>query len=138
MGLAMPPGQHDNPSPASPPSRPENPAADGTTSAPDVLGAPVMGIWIHSRITRIGRHPDNDIIIRHPGVSEQHVELRRSLPGPYRIVDLGSRNGTYVNGTRVTQQELAEGDIITIGDAVTFQLSGSRLIQYLNDASSPG
>jgi hypothetical protein len=43
---------------------------------------------------------------------------------------VGSHNGTYVNGTRVSQQELKEGDIIAIGHA-TFRLAGGELIEYL-------
>jgi pSer/pThr/pTyr-binding forkhead associated (FHA) protein len=89
------------------------------------------------KITRIGRHPDNDIIVRDPGVSKQHAELRRTAPRRYSIIDVGSRTGTFVNGTRVTQQELTEGDIIAIGP-VTFRLAGGELIECVDDGRSPG
>jgi pSer/pThr/pTyr-binding forkhead associated (FHA) protein len=52
--------------------------------------------------------------------------------GRYSIIDLGSHDGTYVNGTRVNQQELNEGDIIAIGHA-TFLLAGGELIEYAGD-----
>jgi len=64
-------------------------------------------------------------------VSKQHAELRRSPTGGFTIVDLGSHNGTYVNGTRVYQQELNEGDILAIGQA-TFRLTGGELIRFVD------
>jgi hypothetical protein len=50
----------------------------------------------------------------------------------YLIIDLDSRNGTFVNGTRVNQAELKENDIIAIGHA-TFRLTGGELIEYVGD-----
>jgi ABC-type multidrug transport system ATPase subunit len=65
-------------------------------------------------------------------VSKQHAELRTSPTGRFQIIDLGSHNGTFVNGTRVNQAELKDGDIIAIGHA-TFRLIGGELIEYLDD-----
>src|SRR5712671_4993976 len=103
----MPPDQHVNPAgkPSStpPPTRPEDPAAD-TTFRPGVLREPTSRVRIGSQVMRIGRPPDNDIHVSHLGVSKHHAELRRTPAGRYSITDLGSHNGTYVNGTRVSQQ----------------------------------
>lgn len=60
---------------------------------------------------------------------------RPATTAQYSIIDLGSRNGTYVNGTRVSQAELADGDIVGIGPA-TFRLSGGELRPYAGE--SPG
>jgi FHA domain len=132
----MPPDQRVNPAEeplsTSPPSRPEDPAAD-TTFTPGVL-APASRIRIQSRVIRIGQRPDNDVIVNDPGVSKQHAELRRTPAGRYSIIDLGSRDGTYVNGTRVSQQELNEGDIIAIGHA-TLRLAGGTLIEHTDDGA---
>jgi len=84
---------------------------------------------------RIGRRPDNDTVVADLGVSEHHAELRRTPAGRYSITDLGSHNGTYVNGTRVSQQELNEGDIITIGQ-VTFRLKGGMLTEDAGDGAA--
>ena len=92
----------------------------------------MMGIWIQPPLMRIGRHRGNDLIIADPGVSEQHAELRRTAPGRYTIIDVGSSGGTYVNGTRVSRRELAEGDIVVIGSAA-FRLAGSELIVQGDD-----
>jgi len=74
---------------------------------------------------RIGRSPDNDIVVPHLSVSSHHAELRATASG-YRIVDLGSHNGTFVNEQRVTAAALAEGDTVGFGDA-TFRLAGREL-----------
>jgi pSer/pThr/pTyr-binding forkhead associated (FHA) protein len=99
---------------------------------PGVPRDPAPRVRIQPQVKRIGCRPDNDIIVRDPGVSEQHAELRRTPAGRYSIIDLGSLSGTYVNGTRVSQQELKEGDIIAIGRA-TFRLAGGWLIEYVDD-----
>jgi pSer/pThr/pTyr-binding forkhead associated (FHA) protein len=137
----MPPDQHVNPAeeppPASSPSRPADPAAEGTTFIPDVLPSPASRIGLQPQVMRIGRHLDNDIIVSDLGVSKQHAELHRTPAGRYSIIDVGSRTGTFVNGTRVTQQELKEGDIIAIGPA-TLRLVGGELIECVDDGRSPG
>ena len=56
----------------------------------------------------------------------------KSATGPYQIIDLGSHNGTFVNGARVNQAELNDNDIIAIGHA-TFRLTGGELIEYVDD-----
>jgi pSer/pThr/pTyr-binding forkhead associated (FHA) protein len=132
----MPPDQHVNPAeePLSTPSpsRPEDPAADGTTFSPGVLREPTSRVRIASQVTRIGRSPGNDTLVSDLGVSKQHAELRRTPDGRYSITDLGSHNGTYVNGTRVSRRQLEEGDIVAIG-SVTFRLAGSELIVHDGD-----
>ena len=137
----MPPDQHVNPAEeplsTSSPSRPEDPAADGTAFMPGVLRDPASRVRSQPQVMRIGRGPDNDIVVFNLGVSKQHAELRRTPAGRYSIIDLGSHNGTYVNGTRVGQQELKEGDIIAIGHA-TFRLAGGELIEYVDDGRSSG
>jgi hypothetical protein len=134
----MQPDQHVNPaeepSSTSSPSRPEDPAADGTTFPPGVLRDPASRVRIQPQVTRIGRGPDSDIIVAALGVSKQHAELRRTPAGRCSIIDLGSHNGTFVNGTRVDHQELNEGDIIAIGHA-TFRLAGGELTEYAGDGT---
>lgn len=72
----------------------------------------------------IGRHPDCDVILNDAEVSRQHAEVRRE-EGAFVVVDLGSLNGTRVNGTGVKQpRELHDGDQITIGShALRFEAS---------------
>jgi hypothetical protein len=77
------------------------------------------------RALRLGRSPDNDIILRDPATSGHHARVERR-GDQFWIVDLGSTNGTLVNGEPVQEKELSNGDRITIGqNAVNFSLIGS-------------
>ena len=78
---------------------------------------------------RIGRAPDNDVVVPDPGVSQYHAELRHEAGG-YRLVDLDSRNGTFVNGEPVTDAVLSEGDIVSFGSSA-FRLAGHELQQVV-------
>ncbi len=65
----------------------------------------------------IGRGTDADIRLPDTGVSRKHVDV--VLDGGTAIAeDLGSTNGTLVNGRRITRQPLADGDVIRIGHSV--------------------
>jgi pSer/pThr/pTyr-binding forkhead associated (FHA) protein len=65
--------------------------------------------------TQIGKGPRNDIVIADPAVSTSHAVLRAENGG-YTITDIGSRNGTSVNGKRITSTEkLNHGDVIGMG-----------------------
>src|SRR3954462_15458090 len=63
---------------------------------------------------RIGRAPDNDVVVDDMLVSRYHAELLASAGG-FEIVDLGSHNGTFVDGRRVGRAAVVEGDLIGIG-----------------------
>ncbi|HEY6495250.1 MAG TPA: FHA domain-containing protein, partial [Trebonia sp.] len=113
-------------------AQPPPEAASDTTFMPGVLRDPTSRVRLASQVLKIGRRPDNDIVVSDLGVSKQHAELRRSATGGYQIIDLGSHNGTYVNGTRVNEAVLKDGDIIAIGHA-TLRLDGGELIEYVDD-----
>lgn len=63
----------------------------------------------------IGRNNDCDLQIESPKVSREHAVISRE-PGGFRIRDLGSTNGTSVNGHRIEQADLNDGDIVVIAD----------------------
>ena len=66
----------------------------------------------------LGRASSNQIVIRTEQASRQHSRIRWVSPS-WTIEDLGSRNGTYVNGQKLTgPQELTDGDVIEIGGFV--------------------
>ena len=83
---------------------------------------------------RIGRTPDNDLVLADLEVSRHHAELRRRTDGTFEIIDVGSSNGTYVNGARITSRVLTESDIIGIGHS-TFRLKGSQLSQFVDQGA---
>jgi pSer/pThr/pTyr-binding forkhead associated (FHA) protein len=65
---------------------------------------------------RIGRLPDCAIALSDSQVSRHHAEVRLSENG-YEVVDLGSLNGTTVNGVKVQgERTLADGDVISVGE----------------------
>ena len=72
---------------------------------------------------QIGKGPRNDIVIADPAVSSSHALIRAEESG-YTISDLGSRNGTFVNGERISEpRQLNHGDVIGIGlSKLTFRL----------------
>ncbi|NLE43091.1 MAG: FHA domain-containing protein [Chloroflexi bacterium] len=77
-------------------------------------------------ILTLGRDPGNDIVIVDPQTSRQHARIMRR-GGLMILEDLGSTNGTFVNGVRLTgPHTLSNDDVIGIGDAVilTFRVSG--------------
>ena len=92
---------------------------------------PTSIIKVKARTLRIGRAPDNDIVLPDLIVSRYHAELRKSGGGQHEIVDLGGHNGTFVNGLRVTSAVLRESDIVGIGRA-TFRLVGDELREFVD------
>lgn len=74
-------------------------------------------------IVSVGRQNDCTIVLGDPNVSRHHAEVRPSGDG-FVVADLGSTNGTKVNGTRVAEQQLHDGDEVTFGNTVMhFQAS---------------
>jgi len=64
----------------------------------------------------LGRHKNNDIAVSDPKVSSFHARIERGQEG-YQLVDLGSRNGTFVNGKRIETALLKTGDEVRLGAA---------------------
>jgi hypothetical protein len=64
----------------------------------------------------LGRHRNNDIVINDPKVSSFHARIDRS-PDGFVLVDLKSRNGSFVNGKRIARGVLATGDEVRLGTA---------------------
>lgn len=65
-------------------------------------------------VTIIGRGGDSDVVVDDPGVSRQHLEIRVTPEGVI-ATDLGSTNGTFVEGNSITAATLVDGNSVTIG-----------------------
>jgi hypothetical protein len=65
----------------------------------------------------IGRLADCDVVLKDKGASRKHARLKRR-DGTWTLTDLGSTNGTRLNGQTVQSRELSDGDTITIGSTV--------------------
>jgi ABC-type multidrug transport system ATPase subunit/pSer/pThr/pTyr-binding forkhead associated (FHA) protein len=73
----------------------------------------------------IGRDPSSDVVVDHPVVSKHHAEIVKQ-GGKVYLVDLGSTNGTFVNGIKVKRHQLQELDRIVIGP-MELHFSGASL-----------
>ncbi|WP_175409415.1 FHA domain-containing protein, partial [Streptomyces sp. TRM64462] len=105
------------------PSSVSLPGATGTFRRPtSVRPLPATAV-------RIGRGADNDVVIDDLVVSRRHAELRAHPDGTYWIHDLGSHNGTFLNGRRVDTARVTADDIIGIGHCA-YSLVGGRLVEY--------
>src|SRR5450755_3596865 len=91
---------------------------------------PSAVMQLPAKVLRIGRAADNEVVVSDLNVSRYHAELRRGRAG-YEIIDLGSHNGTFVNGQRVSAAPVTELDIIGIGPA-TFRLVGEQLQEFID------
>lgn len=74
----------------------------------------------------VGRGSGAGLILDADSVSRKHASIER-FGGGHKIVDLGSTNGTYVNGVRVKEQLLKDGDRIGIGKALLKYIAGGNI-----------
>lgn len=74
---------------------------------------------------RLGRYPNNEIVIDNSTVSAYHAEITQRPDGRHEIADRDSRNGTRVNGAIILSQVLKDGDLITLGGASMHYLAPS-------------
>lgn len=104
---------------------------------PEIVGheGPLTGQRFPVSDTRItfGRKDDNSVMIASRRASRFHAEVLREADG-YVLYDRGSRNGTLVNGRRVTSHALQPGDLITIGDE-TFCFEAADAMETITDLS---
>jgi FHA domain-containing protein len=110
MVYAPEPAPEPEPEPAPPPRREQA-----------VLLWDGRDLTLDQGVTVIGRSSGCDIVVDDPNVSRRHAEIRRLGEG-YSLVDLGSTNGTEVNGQRVGETSLMNGDVIGVGTTrLTFE-----------------
>ncbi len=102
-----------------------DPAPSGDEFAPPPRGERPALVWrprlgedqayqLEGRITKLGRHDENHIVLAGPTVSARHATVRIEPIGVV-LEDEGSLNGTFVNGERIEQRLLEEGDRIQVG-----------------------
>ncbi|WP_407553811.1 FHA domain-containing protein [Streptomyces sp. Pv4-95] len=120
----IPPQQAQQPPQAAAPS--QRPAGDRSPTTFHRLDT--------GRVMRIGRALENELVVSDLQVSRNHAEFRATPDGRFEIRDLGSHNGTYVNGQPVAKSGTAligPNDIIGVGHS-TFRLVGDRLEEFVD------
>lgn len=96
------------------PSYPSDGSPEPAPTVPPVLEVDGHRIPLVRAVTVIGRAGDVDVPLDDAGVSRRHAEIHLA-DGRARVVDLGSTNGTFVDGERVGAGELRDGSTITVG-----------------------
>ncbi|MEL5954672.1 FHA domain-containing protein [Streptomyces sp. CLV115] len=128
------------------PVQPQVPQQQGVANPPGTGGAagapPVYGdrspTTFHQldlgRVMRIGRALENELVVSDLQVSRHHAEFHATPDGRFEIRDLGSHNGTYVNGQPLQKSGSAligPNDIVGVGHS-TFRLVGDRLEEFVD------
>ncbi len=83
-------------------------------------------------INTIGRHPDNSIQILDRIISKEHAQVLRNPDGRFMLRDLGSLNGTYIGGSRVSDHILRHGDQMVLGSTHLTYVEQSETEDSLN------
>ncbi|MFE6639311.1 FHA domain-containing protein [Streptomyces tendae] len=134
----QPPQQQPVPQPQqAAPHFPQQQGPGGAAGAPPVHGdrsPTTFHQFSLGRVMRIGRALENDLVVSDLQVSRNHAEFHSTPDGRMEIRDLGSHNGTYVNGQPIAKggsQLLGPTDIVGVGHS-TFQIVGDRLEEFVD------
>ncbi|MFC9466817.1 ABC transporter ATP-binding protein/permease [Streptomyces coelicoflavus] len=133
----QPPQQAAPPQQQAAPHFPQQQGPGGAAGAPPVYGdrsPTTFHQFSLGRVMRIGRALENDLVVSDLQVSRNHAEFHSTPDGRMEIRDLGSHNGTYVNGQPIPKggtQLLGPTDIVGVGHS-TFQIVGDRLEEFVD------
>ncbi|MGW7282531.1 FHA domain-containing protein [Streptomyces sp. NPDC054844] len=119
------------------PHFPQQQGPGGAAGAPPVYGdrsPTTFHQFSLGRVMRIGRALENELVVSDLQVSRHHAEFHATPDGRMEIRDLGSHNGTYVNGLPIAKggsQLLGPTDIVGVGHS-TFRIVGDRLEEFVD------
>ncbi|MBN1946181.1 MAG: FHA domain-containing protein [Bradymonadales bacterium] len=90
-----------------------------------VIEGPKSGwtFFLRDIVTEVGKSVGNNIILNDPGISGNHFKVSFQEGGRYLIEDVGSTNGTYIEGQRVQRQFLKNGDVINVGTSTKLKFT---------------
>lgn len=94
-----------------------------------VAAAVTRNVNLDRPVVHVGRAPENDLVLPHPTVSSRHARITRLPDGSVRVEDLGSTNGTYVDGERVGPRgAIAQpGQRVSVGAVALTMGQGGRI-----------
>ncbi|GAA2768796.1 FHA domain-containing protein [Streptomyces paradoxus] len=116
---------------------PQQQGPGGVAGAPPVYGdrsPTTFHQFSLGRVMRIGRALENELVVSDLQVSRHHAEFHATPDGRMEIRDLGSHNGTYVNGQPIAKggsQLLGPSDVVGVGHS-TFRIVGDRLEEFVD------
>ncbi|KOV94198.1 ABC transporter ATPase [Streptomyces sp. NRRL B-1140] len=116
---------------------PQQQGSGGAAGAPPVHGdrsPTTFHQFSLGRVMRIGRALENELVVSDLQVSRHHAEFHATPDGRMEIRDLGSHNGTYVNGQPIGKggsQLLGPADVVGVGHS-TFRIVGDRLEEFVD------
>ncbi|MFE9030150.1 FHA domain-containing protein [Streptomyces iakyrus] len=116
---------------------PQQQGPGGVAGAPPVYGdrsPTTFHQFSLGRVMRIGRALENELVVSDLQVSRHHAEFHSTPDGRMEIRDLGSHNGTYVNGQPIAKggtQLLGPTDVVGVGHS-TFRIVGDRLEEFVD------
>ncbi len=119
------------------PHFPQQQGPGGAAGAPPVHGdrsPTTFHQFSLGRVMRIGRALENELVVSDLQVSRNHAEFHSTPDGRMEIRDLGSHNGTYVNGQPIPKggtQLLGPSDVVGVGHS-TFRIVGDRLEEFVD------
>ncbi|MFH8349309.1 FHA domain-containing protein [Streptomyces sp. NPDC018045] len=135
---AQQPPPHGGPAVGQRPAAAQQPPADPSRAAAPPVHGDRSPTTFHrldlGRVMRIGRALENELVVSDLQVSRHHAEFRATPDGRFEIHDLGSHNGTYINGQPVPRSGRAPvgpNDIVGVGHS-TFRLVGDRLEEFVD------
>ncbi|MCB1205143.1 MAG: FHA domain-containing protein [Verrucomicrobiae bacterium] len=97
---------------------------------PEIFPGGTFRVPSGERVFRVGRDRENDLCVDHVSVSASHAKLIADEDG-VEVVDLGSSNGTFVNGIRVDRRRLSDGDLLR------FATAEFRVSELVNGSAVP-
>ena len=93
----------------------------------------ILPFQLNEKVTTLGRHPENAIVIDNKAIASFHAEIHfNSSLEEYEIVDMGSPDGTKVNGEKIMRRHLKNGDTIYFGQVVA-----ELVIESLSEKGKP-
>src|SRR5205823_4880575 len=91
---------------------------------------------VSERVVRIGRSPDNNVVLGDLLVSRRHAELQQRADGKWELTDLHSHNGTFVDGERIERAVVTATQSVSIGSS-TFRAVDGVLREIELDERTP-
>jgi pSer/pThr/pTyr-binding forkhead associated (FHA) protein len=102
-----------------------------------VEGVETHHVYLHKDSTTLGRRAENDIVLADLAVSGRHCAFEQVGLTDVYVVDLGSTNGTYIDGRMVRRHLLQDGDQMTIGKFKILYRSANELTDESHTVAMP-